>query len=365
MRQVPLIVLLLVIQLAIGLVDGVLWPSRNLAVLYAIPVLIGSLRLSPLQVTGIGAVALIADTLDAGISKDPVRSWPITIPALVIVCIFAILLALQRGEIARRAFEADDARAQLTVAHQSLQRFLGMVAHDLRAPLTVLLGCVEMLEDSDATTTPAARQRAINGIVRTSQRIERLSSDLLDASRIGAGRFEVRPSPMDLVEVVREVVELQQASASGRRIILRSPPQLPGEWDRERIVQVFTNLISNALKYSDDGDVRVTVQRSNGKAVGCVTDDGIGMSPEQLARLFDPFSRLEKEPGRTGTGLGLYITKGIVEAHQGRIWVDSVPGHGSTFCVELPLKSEPDTKHAGRNGLLQRLHVPLRSKDGS
>ncbi len=364
MRQIPLIVLLLIVQVTIATVDLVLWPRRNLAVLYAIPVLIGSLRLSPLQVTGIAAVAVIADTLDAGITRDPLQSWPITIPALVIVCIFGILLAVQRGEIARRAVEADDARAQATIAHQSLQRFLGMVAHDLRAPLTVLLGCVEVLE-ATTRTTPAERRKAINGIVRTTQRIERLSADLLDASRIGAGRFEVRPSPMDLVEAIREVVEVQQATAVGRQIVLRAPPRLDGEWDRERIVQVFTNLISNALKYSDNGDVRVTVQRANGKAVGCVTDDGIGMAPEQLARLFDPFSRLEKEPGRTGTGLGLYITKGIVEAHQGRIWVDSVPGHGSTFCVELPLKSEPDLHRAGRNGILHGFHVPLRSKDGS
>ncbi len=359
----PLIILLLLAQLAIVLVDLVVWPRSNLVILYAIPVLFGSLRLTPVQVTGIAAVAIVLDTLDDTVAHDPVRSWPITVPALVVISAFGVLIAVQRGEIARRAREADNARAQVINAHRNLQRFLGMVAHDLRAPLSALSGCVEVLQSDWRTTPPTVRRKAVNGIARTAQRIERLSTDLLDASRIGAGRFEIRPAGMDLVDAVREVVELHQSSLSGRQIILRSPARLDGAWDRERIIQVFTNLISNAIKYSDHGDIRVTIQKVGDKAVGCVTDEGIGMSPEQLAHLFDPFARLEREPGRTGTGLGLYITKGIVEAHQGRIWVDSQPGHGSTFFVELPLKSEPAVAEAGRNGLLRGVPILFRPRD--
>ncbi len=363
MRQGSWIILLLVVQVVIALVDLAVWPRRNLAILYAIPVLLGSLRLSPLQVTGIAAVAIVLDAVDAEMARDPVPTWPVTIPALVVVSAFGILVAVQRDEIARRAREADDARAQVISAHRNLQRFLGMVAHDLRAPLSALTGCVEVLQSDWRTTPPTVRRKAVNGIARTAQRIERLSTDLLDASRIGAGRFQVRPEPMDLVEAIREVVEVQQGSLSDRQIVLRAPARLDGEWDRERIVQVFTNLISNAIKYSDRGDIRVTIQRANEKAVGCVTDEGIGMSPEQLAHLFDPFGRLEREPARTGTGLGLYITKGIVEAHQGRIWVDSVPGHGSTFCVELPLKSKPAVAEAGRDGLLYAIPALFRPRE--
>jgi signal transduction histidine kinase len=336
-RKIPLSILITAILGAIFIVDLRIWPQRNLTILYAIPVFFAALRLPPAKVSLVTVVAVTFDLLDLLMGSAIHRSWPVTVLALAVVCSFAILQSTQRSAIARRTQEAIDARAQVAIARHGLQRFLGMVAHDLRAPLTVLTGCVEILQDSSKEVTPAARRKAVQGIARTTQRIERLSTDLLDAARIGAGRFEIRLIPMDLVEVVREVVELQQATTTAHRLVLRAPERLDGQWDRERIIQVFTNLISNAIKYSDGGEVRITVQRSADKAVGCVTDEGIGIPPEKISRLFDPFMRLEQEPGRNGTGLGLFIAQGIVEAHGGRIWVDSVHGKGTTFCVELPL----------------------------
>lgn len=251
-----------------------------------------------------------------------------TIRAFADLSAVAIERAQLFEEISRRAREAEEAR-------QGLQRFTSMVAHDLRGPLTVLTGYVDLLGRREHRT--ASERQAIRAIENATRAMRRLVDDLLDAARIGAGRFEIRPAPTDLVSVIREVVTQQQAMTQRHRILVEMPDQLPGTWDREYLARVFSNLIANAIKYSPDGgEILVRLQVSNGEVIGSVTDHGIGIAPEQIPRLFQPFSRLETGPGATGVGLGLYISKAIVEAHHGRIWVTSEPGKGSTFYVALP-----------------------------
>lgn len=232
--------------------------------------------------------------------------------------------------------EEQQAHAAAEAARENLQRFLGMVAHDLRSPLTAVRGYTQ-LALHDTGNEPAKVHRALVTIDDAARRMDRLVGDLLDAARIGAGRFEIQPSRVNLVAILRKVVEQQQATAPRHQLVLEAPTYLEGVWDPARIAQIFTNLVSNAIKYSPHGSVvRVTATGEDREAVVCVIDQGVGISPDQIQRLFQPFNRAGQEQAATGTGLGLYIAKGIVEAHHGRIWLESTVGQGSRFCVALP-----------------------------
>ena len=172
-------------------------------------------------------------------------------------------------------------------------------------------------------------------------RLEELVADLLDASRIQQGRLELRPEPMDLAALARRVLErFEQAPERGEHhaLELDVPEPVVGTWDPARLDQVITNLVSNALKYAPDGGVvRLRVRRGERDAELSVSDQGIGIAPEELAQLFQPFARGALARDSTGgTGLGLYISAQIVERHGGTIAVESEPGQGSTFTVRLP-----------------------------
>jgi signal transduction histidine kinase len=167
--------------------------------------------------------------------------------------------------------------------------------------------------------------------------MQRLVEDLFVAAQLGEGQFKLKPGPMDLAECIRQVVAEQQARASRHHLVVDGPSSLTGTWDEGRVRQMLTNIISNAVKYSPEGgEVRVAFSRANGLARVEVSDQGPGISEEDLSRLFQPFARLDRAKPVAGTGLGLFISKGIVESHGGRIWVDSEIGRGSTFVITLP-----------------------------
>lgn len=219
-----------------------------------------------------------------------------------------------------------------------------MIAHDLRGPLTVMLGFIQILGKGREAVAPEVSDKAIRAAESQARRMDRLIGDLLDASHIGTGRFTIERQRVDLVKVARRVVEEQQATTARHRIVLRAPASLEGWWDAGRIVQVLTNLLTNAIKYSPQGgEVQVNLARVNDSVVVKVTDRGIGLAPEDIPLLFEPFSRLYREQPVKGTGLGLYISKAIVEAHGGRIWAESPGrGKGSIFVFTLPLSRNPE-----------------------
>jgi signal transduction histidine kinase len=156
-------------------------------------------------------------------------------------------------------------------------------------------------------------------------------------------RFEIKPSTIDLVSVLRQVVESQQTTSAIHHIVVQAPDRLVGEWDRDRIMQVLTNLVANAIKYSPQGsEILVTVQAEQDHALISVHDQGIGIRRADIPLVFQAFYRADNVRSTQGSGLGLYITQSIVQAHGGHIWLESEPGMGTTFFVTLPFTAADD-----------------------
>lgn len=246
-------------------------------------------------------------------------------------------LAAQAGAAIERA-RLTTARRQAEAAREQLQEFMALVSHELRNPLAVLLGYVQLLRRPEPLLKPEGRLRALDALDDAARRMRRLLDDLSDAARIGAGHFAIRPVRMDLVAAARRVVEHEQRAGPGPRVVLTAPERLEGEWDRERLEQLLVNLVRNARKYSPpESTVNVVIERYGEAARIHVVDQGIGIAREAIPRLFQPFTRFATTHYVYGMGLGLYICKAIVDTHGGRICVESTIGRGSTFIVELPV----------------------------
>jgi two-component system, OmpR family, sensor histidine kinase VicK len=214
-----------------------------------------------------------------------------------------------------------------------------MATHELRTPLTSVKGYAQLLRRR-AAYSPAA----VEAILTQAEQMERLVSDLQDASTIRAGRLDLQRSRLDLVDQARAVVDQLQLSTELHRLSVLAPasPVLLAA-DPVRLRQVLTNLLTNALKYSPDGgDVTVRIEPAQSSCRVSVADQGVGISPSVLPRLFDRFFRDNSTAtNASGLGLGLYIARGIVEAHGGHLTVESTLGQGSTFHFTLPTSSTP------------------------
>ncbi len=245
-------------------------------------------------------------------------------------------------ESRRYSEEAASVRA-LEAATRLKDDFLSAAAHDLKTPLTVLLGQAELLERFavKAPSAPTDLER-VQRIANEARHLQRLVEELLDASRVEEERLVRNLEPNDLVELASEASARHQVD--GARPILRADGPVTGRFDRTRIVQLLDNLIGNARKYSTEADaIEVRVWRDGGEARIAVSDSGIGILPEDLPHLFERFYRGgNTSHGRhDGMGLGLYISRGIAEQHGGRIWAEANPDGGATFHVALPADVAP------------------------
>ena len=216
--------------------------------------------------------------------------------------------------------------------------FLAMAAHELKTPLTPLKMEIEGLLAATKANVPDAAYQRLSRVERQITRLERLVGDLLDVSSMSAGRIEVVRERVDLSELAREIVARhhEQAQWSGYEITTRTDAPVLGWWDRTRLEQVATNLISNALKFGGGLPIEVTTEITGACARLSVRDRGGGIPPEHRERIFEKFERVHSERRHPGLGLGLWICRQIVTALGGQVRVESAPGSGSTFVVELP-----------------------------
>jgi PAS domain S-box-containing protein len=226
---------------------------------------------------------------------------------------------------------------------QAKSEFVSIVAHELRTPMTSIKGYADLILSGAAGPVSEMQVQFLRVIHTNVERLAALVNDLLDISRIEAGRVKFDIHPLHMDEVAREVVASLQGEITHRNLELEVdiPSHLPAvQGDRNRIVQVLTNLVSNAYKYTPPGGhITLALHPVNGELQVDVSDTGIGIAPADSDRVFERFYRADHDLVRqqTGTGLGLPIAKSIVEMHGGRIWVRSELGKGSTFSFSLPV----------------------------
>lgn len=214
--------------------------------------------------------------------------------------------------------------------------FLAIVSHDLRNPICAIVSYADLLLEGQMCSEP---RQFVEVIKRNAQTSLRLISDVLDIERFAEGKLELKLANEDLQKLVQESMESFVHIAAENKILLRTAPSsVPalGLCDRDRVGQVLSNLIGNAIKFTPEGgSVTLTVQQREEEVKVSVCDTGTGIPMEQQPRIFEKFAQIENKD-RRGLGLGLYISKMLIEAHQGNLWVVSAPGAGSTFSFMLP-----------------------------
>lgn len=255
---------------------------------------------------------------------------------------------LREAEEARRraAHQVQDIES-LREINRVRTQFMNTAAHELSTPLTPIRIELQLLGQPDVDGDAARRARALQIVGRNVQRLTLLVQDLLDGAKLQASQLALQRSVMDLNLTVQEAVRAHQAVAQQGGVHVEAP-EAPGMWvdgDARRLAQVLDNLLGNAIKFTPaGGTVRVGLQRASGGIAVRVIDSGIGLRQSDITRLFQPFSQVHDtmQKTRAGSGLGLYIAKGIVEAHAGAIGVESAGlGHGSTFWFVLPATDAP------------------------
>ncbi|HKN64686.1 MAG TPA: ATP-binding protein [Gemmatimonadaceae bacterium] len=242
-------------------------------------------------------------------------------------------LALENARLYREAKRATEGRDQV----------LGVVSHDLRNPLSAIAMCAKVLREDNGQMGADERESLLTTIVQSADWMNRLIQDLLDVASIEAGRLSLERGRQFAPALVSQAARMFEVEATQRRVQLETrasadvPPMLV---DASRIVQVLGNFLNNALKFTPDGGrIIVGAESRGGNVVFFVSDSGPGIPHADQGRVFDRYWQARRSANKRGTGLGLSIAKGIVEAHGGRIWLESAPGEGTTFFFSVPVDS--------------------------
>jgi two-component system sensor histidine kinase/response regulator len=239
-------------------------------------------------------------------------------------------------------FEMHRQRKQLVQEVQAREDVLAIVSHDLRTPLAVVHTTTSMLLNPKYNLTPEQVREQHERIRRNVDQMNRMIGDLMDMVHMRAGQLSINPTPVVVNDVLREAVTVHETPASEKGLKLSyhhaGSDVMRAQADRARLMQLFQNLIGNAVKFCKAGDTINVSSRTQGNSVLIeIADSGPGISPDDLPHIFDPYYSASQKHQKDGTGLGLFIAKGIVDAHGGQIRCGSEPGVGTTFNITLPL----------------------------
>ncbi len=216
--------------------------------------------------------------------------------------------------------------------------FISIISHELKTPVALIKGYVSTLRREDADWDPAIVNDSLEVIEEEADRLAGLIENLLDASRLQAGGMALKRADLSLPDLAKRVAERMQTQTQNHTLRTDFPANFPVVLaDENRIQQVLTNLVGNAIKYSADGEIRISGEIRPDAVIICVSDHGPGIAPEDIPHVFDRFYRAPDMARHTkGAGLGLYLSRAIVEAHNGTIWVDTAPGEGTRIYFSLP-----------------------------
>src|SRR5512136_404162 len=224
-------------------------------------------------------------------------------------------------------------------AEEIKNTFISVVSHELKTPVALIKGYVSTLRREDADWKKSIVQDSLSVIEDEADHLAAMIEDLLDASRLQAGGLTPKLSDISLPTLADRLAERFRTQTQRHTILVDFPEKFPVILaDEDRITQVFSNLVSNAIKYSPGGEIRISGQVRQKQVIVCVSDQGVGIAPDDIPYVFGRFYRSDKAVRKTkGAGLGLYLAKTIVEAHGGRIWLDPHPDSGARICFSLPL----------------------------
>jgi signal transduction histidine kinase len=248
-------------------------------------------------------------------------------------------LAIQNARLFQ---EIADKGRQLEVASQHKSQFLANMSHELRTPLNAILGYTELMADGAYGEPSEKMLGVLKRLEAQGKHLLGLINDVLDLSKIEAGQLELELSGYSIQDIAQTVRSTLEPLAAEKKLGFKVAvaPQLPaGRGDGRRLTQVLINLVGNAIKFTDAGEVAIKAEANNGSFHVSVRDTGPGISAADQTKLFQEFQQADNAITRKkgGTGLGLAISKRIIEMHGGRIWVESQPGQGSTFAFTLPV----------------------------
>ncbi len=344
-----------VLLLALVLVMASVLLGTRTSVFFALLVSVGLIVLSALQQNG----TLRFDSSWMKIPAGPNDAVGFSLTLIIITVVFWLSnREIERFNITLQE-RVTEATAHLRTANQKLKvldkakdDFISMASHQLGTPLTAVTGYLSMALEEDKGNLSVGQREYVSIALESSERLVSMASDLLNVSRLNAGRFNIIQQPTDLAGLIKAQILQLRSSAERKNLALEfTPPEKPLPLiplDESKTSQVIMNFIDNAIYYTEKGSVKVTLERAGRQAILKVIDTGMGVPPAEKAKLFAKFYRADnaKSVRPDGTGLGLYLAKRVIEDQGGEIIFESTLGEGSTFGFKLPLVAQVAAKTA-------------------
>lgn len=296
----------------------------------------------PVKNTSGEKVAIVSMKISSKIIDDLTRgNLTRSIIILVVSIIIIILLLLNNTRMFQYALLAK----KLKEVDEMKDDFISMASHELRAPITGIRGYLQMIIDKSFGDLPPEAEEKLKMVFRESTRLNDLVDDLLNVSRIEQGRMQVAPKALNISLICEDIIESFAKQAKDKSLLIKQDIKLniPAIWaDEQKFKQVIVNIISNAIKYTAKGSVTLSAIKKDSMVEIKISDTGIGMSAKDREHLFEKFYRVrnEKTDGISGTGLGLWITKELVELMKGQMYVDSMENVGTQVTISLPVAKD-------------------------